>query len=106
PADFLAWAAVKFDWRPQNTPERAMEEVKVRLVDPRLAPRRTKLEMPGWAGQPEPRSDGSQEYAWHCAPFTEAAQYGIEVFYPYDNELRVSRKDGKLVFDGDFGPHP
>jgi hypothetical protein len=37
--------------------------------------------MPGWAGQPEPRTDGSQEYAWHCAPFTEGAQYGIEVFY-------------------------
>jgi len=48
----------------------------------------------------------SQEYAWHCAPFTEGAQYGIEVFYPYDNELRVSRKSGKLVFDGEFGPRP
>jgi len=35
-----------------------------------------------------------------------AAQYGIEVFYPYDNELRVSRKSGKLVFDGEFGPRP
>src|SRR6516225_10927872 len=51
--------------------------------------------MPGWAGQAEPRTDGSQEYAWHCAPFTEGGQYGIEV-----------RKDGKLVFDGDFGPCP
>ena len=25
---------------------------------------------------------------------------------PYDNELRVSRKSGKLVFDGEFGPRP
>jgi hypothetical protein len=83
-----------------------MQEVKVRLVNPKLAPRRTKLEMPGWAGQPEPRADGAQEYAWHCVPFTEGAQYGIEVFYPHDNEVRVSRKDGKLVLDGDFGPHP
>ena len=55
-----------------------MQQVKYRLVNPRLAPRRTKLEMPGWAGQPEPRADGSQEFAWHCAPFTEGAQYGIE----------------------------
>ena len=69
-----------------------MQQVKIRLVNPGLAPRRTKLEIPGWAGQPEPRTDGSQEYAWHCAPFTEGAQYGIEVFYPYDNELGVSRK--------------
>src|SRR6516165_12471520 len=83
-----------------------MQQVKFRLVNPGLAPRRTKLEMPGWAGQPEPRTDGSQEYAWHCAPFTEGAQYGIEVFYPYNNELGVSRKNGKLVFDGDFGACP
>ena len=68
-----------------------MHEVKFRLVNPGLAPRRTKLEMPGWAGKPEPRTDGSQEYAWHCAPFTEGAQYGIEIFYPYDNELHVTQ---------------
>ncbi len=83
-----------------------MLEVKFRLFNPRLNPRRTKIEMPGWGGKPEPRADGSQEYAWHCAPFTEGAQYGIEIFYPHDNELHVSRKDGKLVFDGDFGPPP
>ena len=83
-----------------------MDEVKFRLANPALRPRRTKLEMPGWAGQPEPRSNGAQEYAWHCAPFTQGAQYGIEVFYPYANELHVSKKDGKLVFDGDFGPPP
>ena len=83
-----------------------MQEVKYRLVNPRLAPRRTKLEMPGWAGKPEPRTDGSHEYAWHCAPFTEGAQYGVEIFYPYDNEMHVTRKNGKPVFEGDFGPPP
>ena len=81
-----------------------MHEIKYRLVNPGLRPRRTKIEMPGWGGKPEPRTDGSQEYAWHCAPFTEGAQYGMEIFYPYDNELHVSKKDGELVFDGDFGP--
>jgi hypothetical protein len=83
-----------------------MHEVRYRLFDPRLAPRRTRLEMPGWAGQPEPRADGSHEQAWHCAPFSEGAQYGIEIFYPYDNELHVSRRAGALVFDGAFGPAP
>ena len=83
-----------------------MNEVKFRLVNPALRPRRTKLEMPGWGGKPEPRADGAQEYAWHCTPFTESAQYGIEVFYPYQNELRVTRKNGKLEFDGDFGLRP
>jgi hypothetical protein len=83
-----------------------MQEIKYRLADPGLRPRRTKVEMPGWAGEPEPRTDGSQEYAWHCAPFTEGAQYGIEVFYPYENELHVSTKNGTLEFDGDFGEKP
>jgi hypothetical protein len=39
-------------------------------------------------------------------PFTEGAQYGIEIFYPYKNELAVSRKNGEVVFEGDFGPKP
>jgi hypothetical protein len=79
-------------------------------MEPGLRPRRTRLEIPGWAGDPEPRTDGSQEYAWHCIPFSEAAKGGIELFYPYDAELRVSTRGGKLVFEGDFaepgGPEP
>ena len=39
-------------------------------------------------------------------PFNEAAQYGIELFYPFDNELRVSKREGLVVLDGDFGPDP
>jgi hypothetical protein len=83
-----------------------MHTVKYRLFEPRLNPRRTKMEVPGWSGQPEPRKDGSHEYGWHCMPFVEGAQYGIEIFYPYDNELRVTRRDGRVVLDGDFGPDP
>jgi hypothetical protein len=83
-----------------------MQDVKYRLVNAGLQPRRTKLEMPGWAGKPAPRADGSHEYAWHCAPFTEGAQYGIEIFYPYQNELHVSKTNGEWIFDGDFGPDP
>ena len=83
-----------------------MTDVKFRLANSQLRPRRTKLEMPGWAGKPEPRANGSQEYAWHCVPFTEGAQYGIEIFYPYDNELQVTRQNGKLEFNGDFGEKP
>ena len=83
-----------------------MREVKYRLNEPRLAPRRTKLEIPGWAGEREQRVDGSHEYVWHCLPFSEGAQYGIELFYPYDNELHVSTREGRLHLEGDFGPPP
>ena len=83
-----------------------MRTVKVRHFVEGLRPRRTKLEIPGWAGEREPRADGGHEYVWHCMPFSEGAQYGIELFYPYENELRVSMRDGHLVLEGDFGPAP
>ncbi len=83
-----------------------MHTVKYRLFEPQLNPRRTKLEMPGWGGKPEPRKSGSHEQVWHCMPFTEGAQYGIELFYPYDNDLRVTKRGGRVALDGDFGPDP
>ncbi|ARN83146.1 hypothetical protein [Methylocystis bryophila] len=83
-----------------------MHKIKFRLGGDDLRPRPTKLEIPGWAGEPEPRADGSHEQAWHCIPFTEAAKYGVEVFYPYENELRVTTQAGKLILDGDFGLSP
>ena len=81
-------------------------KVKYRTINEGLNPRRTKLEVPGWGGQSEPRADGSLEHPWHCVPFSEGARYGIELSYPYDNELRVSTRNGKLIFEGDFGPPP
>jgi hypothetical protein len=83
-----------------------MQKVKYRSNDPRLAPRRTKLEIPGWAGTREPRASGSHEQIWHCVPFSEGAQYGIELFYPYDNELSVTTRDGRLILAGDWGDPP
>ena len=46
------------------------------------------------------------EQAWHCLPFSEGARYGIELFYPYPNEFRVSVRGGRLFLEGDFGPAP
>jgi hypothetical protein len=83
-----------------------LHKIKYRMTGENLHPRRTKLEVPGWAGEAQPRADGSREFAWHCVPFTEAARYGIEVLYPHANDLRVSTTNGKVVLDGDFGAPP
>jgi hypothetical protein len=83
-----------------------MHVVKYRLFNAGLSPRRTKMEMPGWGGSPQPRQSGSHEQPWHCAPFSEGAQYGIEVFYPYKNELRVRKANGQVELVGDFGTPP
>ncbi len=86
--------------------EKAKSTVKFRMTGDNLRPRRTRLEVPGWAGEPQPRADGSHEFAWHCVPFSEAARYGIELFYPYPNALAVRVENGTLRLDGDFGPAP
>ena len=39
-----------------------MTAVTYRLFEPRLSPRRTKLEVPGWSGIAEPRRDGSHRW--------------------------------------------
>ena len=83
-----------------------MRQVKMRYVMPGLAPRRTKLEIPGWAGDRSPRADGSREQMWHCTPFSEGAQYGVEIFYPFDADLRATMRNGKLEIDHDLGPAP
>ncbi|ATQ69485.1 MULTISPECIES: hypothetical protein [Methylosinus] len=83
-----------------------MHKIKFRMSGDDLKPRRTRMEIPGWAGQPEKRTDGSHEHAWHCVPFSEYAKYGVEIFYPYKNELRVSTQNGRLILDGDFGSPP
>jgi hypothetical protein len=76
-----------------------MPTVSFRAYDPRLRPRRTRLEVPGWAGQQEPRRDGSHEQPWHCIPFSEAVRAGIELCFPYDDELRVTTRGGEFVFE-------
>jgi hypothetical protein len=61
------------------------------------------LDVPGWAGRQEPRADGSHEYPWHCVPFSEAARGGLELCYPYEEELRVSTRNDNLVFETGSG---
>src|SRR5579884_765409 len=80
-----------------------MPEVKYRLHGNRPAPQPIKVAVPGWAGAREPRADGSHEQPWHCAPFVESATYGIEVLYPFDEELRVSSEDGQVRLEASWG---
>ena len=76
-----------------------MPRIAYRVAPPHLPPRRTKLEVPGWAGTSEPRADGSHEQPWHCIPFSEAARGGIELCFPFPHEVHVTRRDGAVVFD-------
>lgn len=83
-----------------------MPLVKHRLHGPGLPPRRTEMPVPGWAGEAQPRADGSHEQVWHCTPFSESARYGVEVLYPFEQELRVTSRGGQVALDANWGPDP
>ena len=83
-----------------------MPVVKYRVHGRGLPPRQTELPVPGWAGEPQPRANGSHEQIWHCAPFSEGARYGIEILYPFDQELRVRTHRGRVQLEADWGPDP
>jgi len=80
-----------------------MPIVKYRLHGHRPPPRQIQLAVPGWGGEAQPRVDGSHEQPWHCTPFSESARYGVELIYPFEEELRVTKWRGKVRLEADWG---
>jgi hypothetical protein len=80
-----------------------MPKLKYRLHGNRPPPQPVQYPIPGWAGQPQPRADGSHEQPWHCTPFSESARYGVELLYPFEEELRVTRFRGRVKIAADWG---
>ncbi|HEV2364892.1 MAG TPA: hypothetical protein VGS12_11920 [Caulobacteraceae bacterium] len=80
-----------------------MPTLKYRLHGHRPPPRPVQLPIPGWAGAPQQRADGNHEQPWHCTPFSESARYGVEVLYPFAQELRVSRFRRRVRLEADWG---
>lgn len=77
-------------------------EVKYRTWYKAIPPKRIKLEVPGWAGDSHGHSDGDKPQPWHCPPFVDGSTYGLELIYPFQAECRVTRRNGKVEFNGDF----
>lgn len=83
-----------------------MPKVSWRMHGDRPPPRPVKVTVPGWAGDKQPRADGNHEQPWHCLPFSESARYGLELVYPFEQELRVTTVDGRVRLDAAWGPPP
>lgn len=83
-----------------------MPLVKYRYVGPGLPPQPIQVPVPGWGGEAQPRADGSHEQVWHCGPFSEGARYGLEVLYPFEQELRVTTHRGRVRLTADWGEDP
>ena len=80
-----------------------MPQVKYRLHGHRPPPRKIEIPIPGWGGAAQPRTDGSHEQPWHCTPFSESARYGVELLYPFEEELRVTNVGGKVKLEAEWG---
>ena len=80
-----------------------MPTIKYRLHGHRPPPQPIQLAIPGWGGEQQPRADGNHEQPWHCTPFSESARYGVELLYPFDEELRVTKSRGRVQLQADWG---
>src|SRR5436305_12548701 len=83
-----------------------MPLVTFRLHGKRPAPQRIRMDVPGWGGDKQPRADGNHEQPWHCLPFSESAMYGLELCYPFEEELRVSNRNGHVHLGARRGERP
>jgi hypothetical protein len=65
-------------------------KVKYRMNDPRLAPRRTRLEIPGWADTREPRANSRASRCGIACRFSEKGVIGVT----RSVELPLNKKTG------------
>ena len=67
-----------------------------------LAPQRCAIHIPGWAGDTTDHTNGSVAKPLHCIPFVEGSTYGVELLYNFDTTTYVTKKNGKILFEGDW----
>ena len=77
--------------------------LKYRKLPNGIPPRPVKLEIPGWSGCDGNHTNGSEPQPWHCKPFMDGINYGLELVYSFETETRVYWQDNVLKFDGKFG---
>lgn len=78
-------------------------KIKYRVYDNAFPPKKTKLEIPGWAGE---NNNENKPQPFHCLPWIEGSLYGLELIYPFQSECRVKNVDGNILFLGDFSNVP
>jgi hypothetical protein len=88
----------------RNGPLRDRDRGRPRPVAHQRLPRRTRLELPGWAGKPSPGWTARMN-APGIVPDPPRPGSSRSI-HTYPNELRVSTRDGQPQFQGDFGESP
>jgi hypothetical protein len=62
-------------------------------------PKRTKLDIDGWAGE----NTWKSPQPWHCKPFSDCASYPLELIYSWQTSCTVTCDEkGQTSFEGNF----
>jgi len=78
-----------------------MNIVKCRTREPGSRPS-NQVGIPGGAANGSPALMAPTNTVWHCLPFSEVRSTAIALF----PELHLTTKEGRVIFNGDFGPAP
>jgi len=82
-------------------------DIKYRLQGKALPPRPIRMKVPGWGGDGAKKMvDGSDPQPWHCRPWVDAANYGLELLYPYETECHVLNVDGVIKVEWNWQQEP
>ena len=70
--------------------------LKYRQLTNELPPKLIHLELEGWAGSPSEHKTERKIQPYMCKPFVDANTYGLEIFYPFNTEITVTKINGKI----------
>ena len=77
-------------------------QINYRTYGKCIPPRRCAIHIPGWAGDATDHTNGSVAKPLHCIPFVEGSTYGVELLYSFDTTTYVTKKNGKILFEGEW----
>jgi hypothetical protein len=83
-----------------------MNIVKYRTREPALSPAEPSWRFPVGPVNANPALMAPTNTCGIAYRFRRGRSMGLNCFTPYQNELHVTTREGRLIFDGDFGPPP
>lgn len=70
--------------------------LKYRHLNNEFPPKPIHLELEGWSGSPNEHKKERKIQPYMCKPFTDANTYGLEICYPFNTKIVVTKIDGKI----------
>lgn len=74
--------------------------IKYRVLKGGFPPNKTKIQIPGWAGDPmQKKRDNSIVQPWHCLPYLDGIKASIELLFPGEDSYKVKNTGNEIVIE-------